>query len=543
MKFAKIKPFINVFLMIYLVIIIVTSVFFSTVTNQLQPHDVQKFNQNWTLIYDGSETVINLPKDVNAKTDEAVTISKALTDAFKMKQTVLIRGSLSNVIVKLDGETIYEKDFEENVFKTYASIFHFIEIPENSDGKTLEITIVSPYKNMTGQLNDIYFGSPSGIRDHLISEYGPKLVLALVWLFTSIVFLITNLIFTYKKQTQYTYISIFGILMSLWLLTESRILQLLINNDFLIGSLSYLSMALAPIAIMAFFKTSIFRKDKYLFNGLIILFMINFVVIVLLHMTQIASFFESAISTQILMVIAIVSTIYRMVRNCIQTKSRDFRNYTILFIFFSLFLALEIMAFLLGDFDSTSVYASIGMLFVYIIVLTFNVINISRRLRESYQQKIYEEIAHTDQLTKAKSRFAFETDGEELFYKSNIKLGLIYFDFDDLKHINDAFGHLIGDEALIKGYQLINDVFKPYGYTYRIGGDEFACLSIDVTIDKYNYLKDLLQKKINQTNEALPYVINISVGYAMKQPDLDQKLSDLVNRADQVMYLDKKNKK
>jgi diguanylate cyclase (GGDEF)-like protein len=519
----------------------IASIFFSTSTQRLETYDIHELNLNWqTEINHQPYGSIDLPASLNGNADDSFTITNQLNEDFKHKQTLLIRGSLASVFVKLNGETIYQKDFEDNVFNTYTSIFHFIEIPDDSDGKTVEITIISPFNNMSGEINSVFYGSPSGIRDHLLSSYGPKFILSFIWLITSIILLIANLVFFYKKSPQYSYIALLGVFISLWLLTESRILQLIINNDFLIGSLSYLSMAVAPIVVLAFFQSHIFKEDKYLFKGLILLFIINYISIILLHVFQIAAFFETAISTQILIIITIVSSIYKLISTYIKTKEKRYLNYSVVFVTFSIFLFLEILTFILNDFDDTSVYASIGMILVFIILFTFNLIQIIKKIRLSYTQQIYQDIAQTDQLTKAKSRFSFENDSDKLFYRSEANLSLVYFDFNDLKHVNDTLGHLMGDELLYKGFQVINEVFKPYGYSYRIGGDEFACLSIGVTRNKFEYLKELLHQKIEILNKDLPYDISISMGYALQDPKKDQKISDLINRADKDMYLDKK---
>lgn len=541
MTSSKIRIATSIIFVISFLFVLITSIFFSSITNRIKLHDVYEMNENWVIVNVG--TTISLPENIDAEPNEIISISHVLNENFKYTQTILVRGSLSSVFVKLDGETIYEKDFEDNVYNTYVSIFHFIEVPSESNGKTIEISIVTPYKNMTGELNGVYYGSPSGVRDHLLKTYGAKFIVALIWFITSIGFLIINLVFNNKKQPKYTYMATFGILISLWLLTESRILQIVVNNDFLIGSLSYISMALAPMAIILFFKSDLFKDDRYIFNILNLLYIINLFVIIILHVTGIASFFETAILTQILIVITIILSLYRIIYGYVTTKSSVFKRYTIIFVIFSTFLLLEILTFVTKDFDSTSIYASISLVLIFIVILTYNVINMVNKYQNSFQQKIYEDIAHTDQLTKARSRFAFETDGEELFYNSDSKLGLVYFDFDDLKYVNDTLGHLKGDELLYNGFQIINEVFKPYGYSYRIGGDEFACLSIDVTRDKFDHLKKLIHKKIHQLNKNLAYDINISIGYAMKDPKIDQKLSDLVNRADKDMYLDKKRNK
>jgi diguanylate cyclase (GGDEF)-like protein len=85
-------------------------------------------------------------------------------------------------------------------------------------------------------------------------------------------------------------------------------------------------------------------------------------------------------------------------------------------------------------------------------------------------------MSHRDKIV-----LAFERDIDEIF-KNDTKreqLRLIVFDLDGLKSINDAYGHVEGDKAIKKAFDIITETFKDNGMCYRIGGDEF-CLSVSV---------------------------------------------------------------
>jgi len=520
------------------------SMFYSTSTNALELEEIETYNDGWDIYINGLILEDDeIPTVLDAKPNDTITIRKVLDDDFSQSQTILIRGSLQNVTAQVDGQVIYDKDFEENIFDTYASIYHFINIPDSSEGKVIEISLVSPYTNMSGTINDIYYGSPSMIEDHLLNTHGFKVFIAFFMLTISIIFIVTNLLFFSKDHPYNNFLGFFGLFISLWLFAESRIVQLFINNDFLIGSLAYISLAMAPISIVAFIKAFLFKNDRYLYSGLCVVYTINMLVILFLHITGIAAFFETAISTIILISIGFVLTIVILLKSYIQSKKIIYRNFLIIFIAFSFFLFIEVFAFINKNFRDTAVFASIGISLIMLVIFMINIVILSFKLRDSFEKQAYEEIARTDQLTKAKSRFAFENDLDHLFYQQDKAISMIYFDFDDLKFINDHYGHIEGDKTLILGFSTIKHIFGKYGECYRIGGDEFACVSNTIDPSLFNQLKESLNKMLTDINQDLEYNIRISVGYTLQNFDDDVKPSDLLQKADHNMYLDKaKNK-
>lgn len=110
--------------------------------------------------------------------------------------------------------------------------------------------------------------------------------------------------------------------------------------------------------------------------------------------------------------------------------------------------------------------------------------------------------------------------------------GIIEFDMNGLKYLNDNFGHAEGD----KGLKTITDIAKKAAkkdmYLYRVGGDEFAILAVNCT-------EEDIKETINQFTEELkktPYYC--SVGYAYRG-NKNKSFADLNKEAEKKMYLAK----
>lgn len=127
--------------------------------------------------------------------------------------------------------------------------------------------------------------------------------------------------------------------------------------------------------------------------------------------------------------------------------------------------------------------------------------------------------------------------------KNNSNICVLMFDLDEFKHINDTYGHLEGDKALLAASKILKNVVKDTNaFLARFGGDEFIVIAKDFSEEDVNLLITKMEKEtelINQNNSE--YIIGISCGYAFLKKDED--FINTIERADQKLYERKKEKK
>ena len=122
---------------------------------------------------------------------------------------------------------------------------------------------------------------------------------------------------------------------------------------------------------------------------------------------------------------------------------------------------------------------------------------------------------------------------------------IVVFDCDDLKKINDRYGHDKGNLYLQASSGLICRVFA-HSPVFRIGGDEFAVI---LKGDDYNNREELLVKFDEEQNKIAVSAkndwerVSVAFGLAVYDPDQDQSLADLARSADRLMYEDKHARK
>ena len=119
------------------------------------------------------------------------------------------------------------------------------------------------------------------------------------------------------------------------------------------------------------------------------------------------------------------------------------------------------------------------------------------------------------------------------------------FDCDNLKHINDFYGHDKGDIYIKKASQLICRTFQ-HSPVFRIGGDEFAViLENDDFRDREKLFAQFRKEraKIRAAAEHEWEQANISMGAAVYDPETDPAVIDVARRADKAMYENKRLRK
>lgn len=153
-----------------------------------------------------------------------------------------------------------------------------------------------------------------------------------------------------------------------------------------------------------------------------------------------------------------------------------------------------------------------------------------------------------DHLTGLYNRGYLETFLNNQF--RNLKKGsfafLILLDLDRFKSINDTFGHLVGDDALIETANLLrNNCKRRQDFVVRLGGDEFVIVGTCNQESTVELIVERMERMAAQFNEggSKPYEISFSIGYAMAEAGTDVTLDQLINIADQKMYVNKRAKK
>lgn len=153
-------------------------------------------------------------------------------------------------------------------------------------------------------------------------------------------------------------------------------------------------------------------------------------------------------------------------------------------------------------------------------------------------------LATFDPLTGAKNRASYLSEIEQLLQR-NGQTGLLLFDLDNFKKVNDCYGHIEGDRILIETVAILKDVAKKDGTVVRFGGDEFAIIVNNATFEKMHTMADKVLESFHlkkHGTDEIWHPLSISVGGALQQEE-DETEVTLFMRADQALYQSKHNGK
>ena len=487
-----------------------------------------------------------LPYRLPVSGGTTISLERELSSSFSDSQSMLIRGSLQNVIVFLNDEIIYERSFknESAIDLPYASAWNIFSIPAGSDGKILRIELNSPFADMAGQVGSVYYGQHSLLLLHLLRTYGVGLLIAALIFIIGLVLAISPLLFRRKEYSENGAVGSFAMITAVYLMSEGRILDFITGNQFILGGMAYITLALIPVPLLIYMREIARSHYKKVFGAFTIAHFADALLVFILQITGIAAFFQSLLLTHALLIATSLVSIYVLLIESRKYKNEDAKLLLQGLLIMVLFGILELLYFYLFDYSQVSFFLRTGVLLFVAILSVQSISRIGSVRRKIYQAELYEKLAFTDQLTKAPNRMAFDRDLYVLFQKPPAEYVYVgFYDLNNLKLINDRYGHKYGDDAIIRSYGLIQDVFSRYGSCYRIGGDEFACVLRGPDKGAIDLMADKLNEEAERINRDLFYPFVLAQGYAELDRRKQTSVDELMHEADKNMYLDKTMKK
>ncbi|MBW3629246.1 MAG: diguanylate cyclase [Gemmatimonadetes bacterium] len=151
------------------------------------------------------------------------------------------------------------------------------------------------------------------------------------------------------------------------------------------------------------------------------------------------------------------------------------------------------------------------------------------------------ELSLRDELTGLYNRRAFLIMAGErlkLARRTDERLVLLFGDIDDMKWVNDTYGHLEGDRALATTARLLRESFRDSDLIARLGGDEFAVLAGGTSEADLAPLLHRFREQLAAANDETrrPYELKVSIGATPVMPQDNSSIGELVERADIRMY-------
>ena len=296
-------------------------------------------------------------------------------------------------------------------------------------------------------------------------------------------------------------------------------------SDYTIATETYVLMAVWSFLGVLYFNQVIRKDHERKFGKAIVVWLSLLVFIVLMAMTWAERLNEDREN-------AIVAEISGYMKGTADTEILEQSQ--------DEFLAVQLRR--LHEADNTSVFVIVGLFGLSLVVMLVNHISMERWEKKAEKERDEAQtIALTDPLTGVKSKHAFLFCEKEI--DASIEGGtadafaVVVCDVNGLKVINDTLGHKAGDEYIRKACKMICDIFQ-HSPVFRTGGDEFV-----VIMRGRDYLirKELVLALHDRSVEHISKnEVVISGGLSEYNPGTDSSFHDVFERADALMYEEKK---
>jgi diguanylate cyclase (GGDEF)-like protein len=338
------------------------------------------------------------------------------------------------------------------------------------------------------------------------------------------------------------YLGIFTMLLGIWSLTENGITGILFEGRAACSFIGFVSLIMLGGPFILFIHSYLQAEDKYLHKILLGLNTATTVLVFLLQIFGIADMKQTLSLTHIIMVLSLLYlpvTLIHIVRSHLINR----RFWVTIWSLLSLCIPFGcgLYTYYNGSHNVDS-YANV-FFFLFIIIFAADVsLSAVKEIDAGKKAAIYQELAEKDLLTGCYNRNAYRND--TINWENLQDVLLLTCDLNNLKQCNDTLGHAYGDQYITDASTILKKVFSSYGKVYRIGGDEFCIIIRDrhkCNIEKL--LASLIEEeRVYNTSSPLIH-LQIASGYAVFDPETDATIEDVRNRADELMYQNKKELK
>lgn len=418
--------------------------------------------------------------------DETMVLVTRLPDDFT-QTSFAIRSSLQDVRFYVDGElrSEYHTDKTRLNGKNSASRYVFCPTSEKDAGKMLQIELTTHTDNYSGVVNTVYCGNKGDIWASIFRDYGLETIIAFFLLFVGLVTIIFSVALGIAYHTRFDmeYLGWCILMGAAWMLGESKLRQLWIPNVSILSAVCFLVILLCPVPVLIYMDSVQKKRYTRMYHAIGYAAVADFVVCTLLHLAGVKDFIETLPVSQGILVITFLAVCTTFGIDFFRKRAGEYGLTLIGMLIAMMSVVVEVVSTYYVVVLS-GIFTGIGML----VLLFANIVRTVQSVRDMEIQKKRIEKENYDHLTGLPMRSRGEAMIADLIMEQDGCL--VFCDMDNLKKINDIYGHKAGDRALGCLGTLLKDVGEP-SVACRLGGDEFLLFLPEAT-------KDQAQERIKQ---------------------------------------------
>ena len=394
-------------------------------------------------------------------------LSITLPEDFDAAQSLLFKTTHTAIDVSVGRQTVHTHGQENNPWflKSPGALWHIVDLPEGSAGETLSIYIHAVYRDYYGNDPVIRYGSHDGCSMYLLTSSMPIMLINVIILFVGVFCLMLHSFGWMRKSGQaknsFLFVGLFALSIASWSLCQSGFLQFIIPSSAALYLIDFFSFYLFPACFNLFVASICKGKSETLFCTLSALYLLESLVSTVLQFTGVADMFEMLRIGHFTMAANVFCVFYCLHVEINKEQNEMAKKFRVPLYVVILFAAGELITYYVHDFRETSYFIPLGTI-VFIVMLASQLVSqYYKGMLEEEKMAYFKKLANTDMLTEVFNRNAYEDrlknlEQQELELRTTC---VVLFDINNMKAINDHYGHENGDLALKTCCRCILDAF------------------------------------------------------------------------------------
>lgn len=500
----------------------------------------------WYIMENGTKTELSLPAVLETEGRESLTLYNDLLTGQDAGKVLTTRGAQYDLKVTVGDQVIYKYEDSEFPRNQQMKMKYDCDVtlPKDFDGGTVAFCYTDN-GSRTYRIADIYIGSKCAIIKNHMQKGSLTFFIAFSMLVLAIVVIGVSFYMKYLQleDKRYVDVAVFLLICSIWCITDSSIIQQYGGYFSIICVTSFYAFMLFPIPILYFVRDTKGMEQYKILDVLVVLFYLNAILQGIFNYFGLFVFVDMLVVTHLLLIAGIAVIIVLLRREYKEKETGEIGTIYIAFTMLAASGVFSLILYWLFEIPYYEVIFETGILIFVVVLLGQLVKTMVENIHFKTEMKVYKRLIREDKMTGMGNRTAFEEvisniRKEPKQYASAL---LIFMDLNNLKYVNDHFGHGAGDSLIVGAARCICNAFEQEGMCFRIGGDEFGVILQNPTCTEAQ-LESRLDQEIQQYNKRSRYTLSIARGFSRlcEEGETMKTISAWKYDADSKMYANKK---
>ena len=475
-------------------------------------------------------------KDINAKQGIIRTFTYKIKDA-EIEKNLMFYVVHSNTKIYIDNKLVYSRQANDNSKFSASPGCYWAKIGflPNDTGKQVLIQVEPVYKNMINRTINFLEGEQYEVFHNTLQKELVPMALSFTLMLLGLIYFVVSVYYKIENRnaSNFVYLGILSLLVGTWKVFDTRFMAWFYDsNARYLSLISNIVILLIPIAFQLHIISNYEKKDRYykcLFasataNMIIAVIAFAFDLLKILDIRPFTDYYLHYMT--VLIVVLLLCEIIRLSKETVNLDNVLISSSAIILLVCSL---ADIVVFFDKKRTHSPNYIMVGTL-IYVSVYALITL---KDMHDTYSRD------------RATGVFNRNKCNEVIRFKNDAKSTIIVFDVNNLKYINDTFGHEAGDTVLKAFAGVMRSCIPAGNFLGRSGGDEFMAIIHNNDENRIDHIVNDINCQIDEYNRTnnKKYKLSVASGYALSTETKNKTYREMLRLADKRMYENKRNMK